>query len=383
MKLMNSHLAVTMLCCTMNYAIAADSASTAVSAKHVDVYRIAGRYGGWPANHGIWSWGNEILVGFSAGYYKDRGTSHHINKSKPEEHLLARSLDGGATWSIENPSAKGDLIPVGEALHGVAPPGLKERPWQECPGGIDFTHPDFCLTARMTDAHVGPSRFYYSVDRGHNWRGPFRIPSFNQPGISARTDYVVNGKADCMLFLTAAKQNRREGRPLCVRTVDGGATWNLVSLIGPEPSGFGIMPSTVRLGDNELLCAVRRREGPKRFIETFRSTDNGSHWNADTIPAPNLGAGNPPSMIKLRDGRVCLTYGIRAAPFNICARLSHDGGRTWGPEIVLRSQGGRDMGYPRTVQRADGKIVTIYYFHEQPGSDRYIAATIWDPGKVD
>ena len=32
---------------------------------HVKVYCEAGRFGGWPANHGIWSWGNEILVGYS------------------------------------------------------------------------------------------------------------------------------------------------------------------------------------------------------------------------------------------------------------------------------------------------------------------------------
>jgi hypothetical protein len=28
---------------------------------------------------------------------------------------------------------------------------------------------------------------------------------------------------------------------------------------------------------------------------------------------------------------------------------------------------------PRPVQRLDGKIVTIYYFHDQPKGDRYIA----------
>jgi hypothetical protein len=35
--------------------------------EHVTVYHRQGRFGGWPANHGIWSWGDEILVGFSAG----------------------------------------------------------------------------------------------------------------------------------------------------------------------------------------------------------------------------------------------------------------------------------------------------------------------------
>jgi hypothetical protein len=203
---------------------------------------------------------------------------------------------------------------------------------------------------------------------------------FGQPGIAARTDYVVNGKKDCLLFLTAPKPDGQEGRPLCVRTVDGGRSWQFVSWINERPDGFAIMPSTVRLGDSELLTAVRRRSGPKRWIETYRSLDDGRSWRLDTVPAPNLGEGNPPSMIRLADGRVCLTYGYRAAPFGIRARLSRDGGRTWGEEIILRDDGGgRDVGYPRSVQRPDGKVVTVYYIHDTPPGNRYIAATIWDP----
>ena len=73
----------------------------------------------------------------------------------------------------------------------------------------------------------------------------------------------------------------------------------------------------------------------------------------------------------------------RAPPFGIRARLSGDRGRTWGEEIVLRADGGgRDLGYPRSAQRPDGRIVTVYYFHDEPAGDRYIAATIWDPKQV-
>src|SRR5437763_181576 len=76
--------------------------------KHVTVYSQAGRYGGWPANHGIWSWGNEIVVGFERGYFKYNGTRHSIDWDRPAEHVLARSLDGGMTWTLEKPK---DLIP--------------------------------------------------------------------------------------------------------------------------------------------------------------------------------------------------------------------------------------------------------------------------------
>jgi hypothetical protein len=349
------------------------------------VYHKPGRFAGWPANHGIWSWGDEILVGFSAGTYKDLGPDRHaIDRGKPEEHLLARSRDGGLTWSVEDPSRGGVLVPAGKMLHGVPPPGLKQKPWRDCPGGIDFTHPDFALTVRMMDVHVGPSWFAYSTDRGRSWAGPFRLPRFGQKGIAARTDYVVNGKHDCTLFLTASKSNGREGRPLCVHTTDGGRTWVFVGWIGAEPTGYAIMPSTIRLGATELLTAVRRREGPRAWIETYRSLDDGKSWKLDTVPAPDLGTGNPASLIRLKDGRICLTYGRRAAPYSIRARLSGDGGRTWSTEVVLRDGGGGvDLGYPRSIQRADGKVVTVYYFCDrQTGSERYVAATVWDPGKA-
>ena len=48
--------------------------------------------------------------------------------------------------------------------------------------------------------------------------------------------------------------------------------------------------------------------------------------------------GNPPAMIKMQDGRICLVYGYRATPFGIRARLSEDGGHTWGDVIHLRGR---------------------------------------------
>ena len=177
--------------------------------------------------------------------------------------------------------------------------------------------------------------------------GPFRLPLFGQAGIAARTDYLVNGPADCMLFLTAAKADGKEGRPLCVRTTDGGKTWKFVSWIAPEPQGFAIMPATVRIDDRELLTAIRRHDGEKHWIETYRSRDDGQSWTLDTIPAPDLGEGNPASLNRLADGRICLVYGFRALPFSMRARLSRDRGHTWENEVILRDDGGgRDMGYP-------------------------------------
>lgn len=352
-----------------------------VDVQHVKVYAVPGRFGGWPANHGIWSWGDEILVGFSAGYHKDLGPErHNIDREKPEEHLLARSMDGGLTWSIENPAKQGSLLPSGSALHGIEDPNLPKKPSQDSPGGIHFLHPDFAMTVRMADNHVGPSRYYYSLDRGRHWNGPFKLPNVGTQGIAARTDYLVLGKDRCMLFVTAAKSNLREGRPCCIETTDGGKTWNFVAWMGEEPKGYSIMPSTIRIRENEFLSSVRCRHEKETWVELFRTRDQGRTWSLESKPVTHLGEGNPTSLVRMQDGRLCLTYGFRAKPFGIRAIVSNDDGKSWGPELHLRDDGGgRDIGYPRTVQRSDGKLVTIYYFHDEPASDRYIAATIWSP----
>lgn len=359
--------------------VAAAVAAHAQSIRHVTVYNEPGRFGGWPANHGIWSWGNEIVVGFSRGYYKDLGPErHNIDREKPEEHLLARSLDGGETWTIEHPNEQGYLLPQGEALHGTELPGVAIKPAVDCPGGIDFTHPDFAFTARMSSANSGESRFYYSYDRARTWQGPFKLPLFGQKGVMARTDYVVFDKLECMLFLTASKADGREGRPFCARTVDGGKTWDFVSYIGPEPEGYAIMPATVRLDGDTLVTAIRVKENNRSWIDAYRSTDLGATWTYLGRPAPDTGEGNPAALLRLNDGRLLIAYGYRAAPFGMRARLSSDGGETWSDEIHLRHDGaGRDLGYPRMVQRPDGTLVCVYYYHDARQPERYIAATLF------
>jgi hypothetical protein len=283
-------------------------------------------------------------------------------------------MDGGNTWKIERP--EGLRPPPGEKIAGV-PTAEGGRPLTDCPGGIDFTNPNFAFTARMTSIHAGQSRFYYSADRGNVWNGPYRLPDFGQKGIAARTDYLISGKHDMTLFLTAAKSDGREGRVICVRTKDGGKSWSFTSFVTPEPEGneYAIMPSSVRLDPRTILTAVRYR----KFVDLFRTADDGATWEKIGRPAPETG-GNPPSLLKLSDGRLVITYGYRPAPYGIRARISGDQGKSWGNEIILRNDGGSwDLGYPRTVQGTDGKLVTVYYFNTASSAERFIGATIWQP----
>ncbi|MEZ6072537.1 MAG: sialidase family protein [Pirellulales bacterium] len=335
---------------------------------NVEVYNEPGRFAGWPANNGIWNWGDEIVVGFSLGFHQEKESGHTIDRDRPSGAMQARSVDGGLSWEIETPSY-------------VTDPG-QERAVTTLSSPLDFTAEGFAARFRG-------NRFYYSLDRCHTWQGPFELPTFGRPKLLARTDYIVEGPGQLTAFIAAAKDNGDEGQPLCIRTTDGGVSWQLVGWIGPCPPesyGYAIMPATVALNDDAYLSMIRRAgvfDGEqRRWIEAFLSPDRGRSWYL--LERPHVvNSGNPPTLTRLDDDRLVLVYGWRRPPYGIRACISPDNGQTWGDEFILRDDGRCwDLGYPRTVRRGDGQLVTVYYFNDDSQLERFIAATIWDPTKA-
>jgi len=340
------------------------------SMKHVVVWGEPGRFGGWPANNGVWIWGNEIVVGFSRGYYDKKSDEHSISRNQGEVPALARSKDGGETWAVEDHPELNDSV---------------AKPYA---GEMDFSHPDFAL-------RCGKNYFHVSYNRGRTWKGPYNLPDFGKGlKLTARTDYIVGGKNNAILFLSAEVPGIQAGsyrdRAFCARTTDGGRTFEFISWITDEPRAVrSVMPSTVRVSATELVTALRRRLDPQggprneiNWIDAYGSDDNGASWKwLSRVAFTDLGRrnGNPPSLVHLRDGRLCVTYGFRAIPYGVRAKISSDKGLTWGQEIILREDGVTwDLGYPRSVVRPDGKIVTIYYFNALHRREQHIAATLWD-----
>jgi hypothetical protein len=342
-------------------------------ARHVTVYAEKGRFGGWPANHGLWSWGAEIACGFGAAYFlKTDPERHQRDRSRPEVPAIARSLDAGETWRIEFP----------ESLQMPAESGRPPVPLRQ---PMDFSAPGFALKMRADGARGWTSMFWLSADRARTWSGPFEFPALGTKGIAARTAYLVLGPREALVFLTAAKENGREGRPFCAHTADGGLSWSRRGWVGEEPPGFSIMPSAVRLPDGRILCAVRVRLDEKTdWIDLYASGDEGASWRELARPVQSTGgkSGNPPSLTRLPDGRLVLTWGHRGEPYSIRAAHSDDEGRSWSEAKTLRGAGGAwDLGYTRDSLRPDGKLVTLYYWSPAPFAEREIHATIWDPGK--
>jgi hypothetical protein len=84
-------------------------------------------------------------------------------------------------------------------------------------------------------------------------------------------------------------------------------------------------------------------------------------------------------MLKLKNGWILATYGVRKEPFGERACLSKDGGKTWDidHEITINESSTADLGYPSSVQLEDGSIFTVYYQIDRPGEKTCLMGTRW------
>ena len=241
--------------------------------RHVTIYREPGRFAGWPANYGIWRWGDEIVVGFTVGAHKTVASGHARDKSQPFINIQARSLNRGAAWQIEDfngmrPAARGlsadEHMAAGLRLDEVMTATTAPPPAQP----LSFQQPDFALMVARTGLKPGVFSFFYiSADRCRSWAGPYRLPLFGTAGIAARTDYLIQGPHSALFFLAANKGDGEEGKTICVRTADGGMTFQFLSVVGEEPPAkgdFATMPASIQLPSGALLSALRCRKGRRR-----------------------------------------------------------------------------------------------------------------------
>ena len=347
--------------------------------EHNIVYRQHGRYAGWPANHGGWSWGDEILFSFQDCEDAHEWKDHHSVVPDCERYMIfGRSMDGGKTWRIERPAIKH----VTDATKG----SVSTADLTPYPGGIDFSHPDFCASFTLSGTTAkNPSWWTYSLDRGHHWHGPHSIPSMGFTGVNARTDYHVLSPDEMKVFLTVTKEDGDEGRVVCAKLSSGGADWELTGCLGDEPAGWEIMPASARRKNGDWVVLVRgeAERNPLGlrlwYMAQYESGDDGKTWKLIDKILPDSFSSNPPALVVMKNGTWCVAYGRRIPPYGMCCRFSHDEGSTWGPERILREDAACwDLGYPRMRENAQGQLVVAYYYNDTPAGERYIAATIFD-----
>ncbi len=213
------------------------------------------------------------------------------------------------------------------------------------------------LSAKDRQAQLGPW-FIRSVDGGISWSSPERILVSSPHGPTQLADgrLLYAGKN----VLKKASEKTFVG--VCDSS-DDGKSWNRLAEIptrpGDDNNNYHELYA-IETDDNRIIAQIRNHN-KKNSGETLQSesSDGGKTWS---VPHSISVWGLPSHLLKLKDGRLLMTYGYRRKPYGNQARVSEDHGRTWSKPITISDDGpGHDLGYPSTVQLADGSLLTVWY----------------------
>ncbi len=144
---------------------------------------------------------------------------------------------------------------------------------------------------------------------------------------------------------------------------DDGKTWEWFSEIPPrdgdDPNAYHEL-HMVEAENGDLITHIRNhnKNNAGETLQTV-SSDGGKTWSKPR----SIGVwGLPSHLLKLKDGRLLMSYGHRRKPLGNLARVSSDNGKTWSEAITISDDAtSGDLGYPSTVQLDDGSLLTVWY----------------------
>lgn len=211
-----------------------------------------------------------------------------------------------------------------------------------------------------------------SEDGGISWSQAMRSPvsAPHGPVLLSDGSLLYLGKV-----FTADPDEFGEGTGAiaAARSVDYGRTWTRlgsVPLMEATSEHNYHEPHIVELDHGRLLGLIRVQSRAPDFdlegtgVPSFSlaqtvSTDGGRTFTR----AEALGFhGSPPHLIRHSSGALVAVYGRREVPYGQRAAISHDGGARWRYDYILRDDGlDADLGYPASVELADGSLLTVYY----------------------
>ncbi|MBM4045661.1 MAG: exo-alpha-sialidase [Planctomycetes bacterium] len=296
------------------------------------------------------------------------------------------SEDGGRTWRKRGTPAPHDPpisnrmnVAAGLARNGdlivISSGWLLEAP-RKPPEGVP---PGYASLVRILDPWV-----CRSSDGGRTW-------TIDKQAFPAQTAFggppvpfgdIVFGQDGTLRVAAYAKptgihkvesaMTPRVRRAYVYRSRDDGTTWG--EPVALDDGKSCSETALLHLGQSQWLAAARTiGEG----LQLYESRDDARTWtNRMRLPAD----GYPGHFLRLRDGRLLLSFGSRSGVDRATKVLwSRDDGKTWsGPVFVVDYR--LDGGYPSSVQLPDGNVLTAYYAREADYHGRYhMGVVIWHP----
>lgn len=287
----------------------------------------------------------------------------------PGDEGAWRSTDGGRSWR----------------LHGQITRPVENSNWCDSCWGLTRRGRIVFLTGGYADPenkngrrHPIETGAFISSDQGKNWKheGWFP-PSFPKGEWTRPFGRILIGHDGYLYTITYAYYGTDEHGAYLMVSKDDGKRWQVASWMAPAINEGALLPLKAK---GHWLAAMRTTERPApeygQELRQFRSIDNGKSWIDEGMVAGYHC--HPASLIALKDGRLLLTYGNRRNG-RIEIRLSQDEGATWGLPLCIAPVKPGDMGYPSSVQRKDGVIVTVFYAISTALFEGYhMEAAIWN-----
>ena len=243
---------------------------------------------------------------------------------------LAKSKDGGRTWSNKEPLPAGFLGPIKnkpEIINGrlLCPSSTEDNGWK--------FHMEIYDLKTQQWKYVGPV----------------------EAELAMRSENMPSGSSSPATTPDASPSGKKED----LEAPDAGG---VADQSGMHPIDC-IQPSILKLKDGRLQVLMRTRNGK---IATSFSSDNGDSWSKVTLTdVPNNQSGT--DAVTLKDGRHVLIYnnfqtlpgtkkGVRT-PLSIAIS---DDGTHWRHALTLEDSPISQYSYPSIIQGKDGKLHAIY-----------------------
>ena len=354
---------------------------------HAVVYRREDEFCSWPFTSGFWETADGTLIANFAtrtvSYDSGDAIRHDVlgrNSSNPRT-VTVRSRDRGLTWDGDDPQYNMMAGPGGEG-RGRSRDAMQTAFAEP----VDYLDPNVLLSSDSMGGFAtagAQATARLSRDSGKTWTDPILVPLDHLPSTTGIQSTLVRPDGRCLMFLFSVEKDNTHRRPLVYGSTNRGREFHFMSYIVPREDRFGnadgdyddpsvafvghrwFYPRGYLLPSGRILCITRCQRDPTGVMwsEVFHSDDGGDTW-AFLSRVNDFGA--PGNLVVMPDGRIVAVYGYRLMPAGIRSTVSEDGGRTWGPEIVVRADGGSwDLGYPNSWIVDDGTIGTLYYFNSK------------------